>query len=271
MNERQRRCAATVKWGIALAIGLAIALGSTATAGAALLPASVPATHTPATSADTSPSVPPPWSQTTTVGVSVQGRPITLTTFGTSSVRVLFVGGVHGNEAGTRVANAFAQYLTAHPSACPRGIEIDVLACANPDGFVLGRRWNANGVDLNRNFPGPSWRPMRGTGGASGLFPASEPETQAMIHALDRGYIRVVSLHSRRGLVDFDGRGGYTIARRIGRAAHVRVRRLGNSARYSGSMGHYVPESLRIPIVTWELSSSRFTARVLKGLLVAAK
>ena len=31
------------------------------------------------------------------------------------------------------------------------------IPCLNPDGMQLGRRTNANGVDLNRNFPTKNW------------------------------------------------------------------------------------------------------------------
>ena len=31
------------------------------------------------------------------------------------------------------------------------------IPCLNPDGMQLGQRTNANGVDLNRNFPTKNW------------------------------------------------------------------------------------------------------------------
>ena len=34
-----------------------------------------------------------------------------------------------------------------------------VVQCVNPDGLLAGTRQNANGVDLNRNFPASTWRP----------------------------------------------------------------------------------------------------------------
>jgi hypothetical protein len=81
-------------------------------------------------------------------------------------------------------------------------------------------------------------------------------------------YSRVVSLHSRGGFIDYDGSGGWTIARRMSRASHVRMHKLGA---YHGSMGSFVPEKHRIPIVTWELSSRVLTSRVRAGMLAALR
>ena len=38
-----------------------------------------------------------------------------------------------------------------------RGANILFIPCLNPDGMALGTRTNANGVDLNRNFPTKNW------------------------------------------------------------------------------------------------------------------
>lgn len=34
-------------------------------------------------------------------------------------------------------------------------VQVHLLPAMNPDGFALRRRENANGVDLNRDFPDP--------------------------------------------------------------------------------------------------------------------
>ncbi len=43
-------------------------------------------------------------------------------------------------------------------SARPIGLRHHVVLAVNPDGCQLGLRANANGVDLNRNFPAANWR-----------------------------------------------------------------------------------------------------------------
>lgn len=50
-------------------------------------------------------------------------------------------------------------------------VSVWLLPELNPDGVAAGTRWNANGVDLNRNFP---WDWRASTGGPS---PLSEPES----------------------------------------------------------------------------------------------
>jgi murein peptide amidase A len=255
------------------AASLACSPKASAARGPALLAAATGTTDvsgTADTSATLDTSGTPSQSLTRSVGSSVQGRPIVLETFGSGRRHVLIVGGVHGNEYGGPLAARFSAFLRANPSAIPSGTQVDVIAYANPDGRALGRRTNAHNVDINRNFPSRSWSRTRGVGEASpGARPGSEPETQALIGVLAVGrYIRVVSMHSHAGIIDYDGKGGWTLARRISRASRVRVHRL---PAYHGSMGSYIPEKYRTPIITWELSSRTLTSRVKAGLLAATK
>ncbi len=218
------------------------------------------------------PSVEATWPATQAVGKTVQGRRMTLLRFGKSSRRILIVGGIHGDEAGAPVAEAFAAYLKAHRSAVPKGLQVDILARANPDGVAMGTRSNARGVDLNRNFPSRTWRKIGTPGRTSGRYAGSEPETKALSRVLSAGkYVRVISLHSSGGIVDYAGPGGRTIAARVANASHMRLAHIGAPSRYPGSMGHYVPERFGIPIVTWELASRRMTDSVRNGLLAALR
>ena len=149
-----------------------------------------------------------------TIGRSHLGRPITVTQLGAGSRRLLIVGGVHGNESGTAVAEQFVAYLLAHPGALPSGARLDVIVCANPDGYARRMRGNARSVDLNRNLPTADWRRRLsalnepgGPGLTGGAGPGSEPETKALLAYLRRGFSVVVSLHSRAGILDCTGPG----------------------------------------------------------------
>ena len=87
------------------------------------------------------------------VGTSVQGQPLRVLTVGHGPRKVLFIGGIHGDEAEGSVAAAKLPeaFLAAGLSDA---VTLTILEDANPDGRAAGTRGNANGVDVNRNFPG---------------------------------------------------------------------------------------------------------------------
>jgi peptidoglycan hydrolase-like protein with peptidoglycan-binding domain len=120
--------------------------------------------------------------QQITIGTSVQGRPIIATERGTSGGKVVLVFGViHGNENAGR---KMIELLKTQP--VPPGIDLWLVDSMNPDGEALNQRQNANGVDLNRNFP-RGWGPLGSPGywQYAGPSAASEPETQAAVWLID--------------------------------------------------------------------------------------
>ena len=57
----------------------------------------------------------------------------------------------------------------------PFSVLVAVIAVANPDGLQKQTRTNANGVDINRNFPASNWQSsLRKTQYYNGPAPASE-------------------------------------------------------------------------------------------------
>lgn len=113
------------------------------------------------------------------VGRSHRGRTIYAVRQGNPlSVNVLLaLGQMHGSEpAGLRVIDRVRRRVVA-PDA---DYQLWTIRTMNPDGAARGNRYNARGVDLNRNFPG-SWS---GRHYRSGRAAASEPETRAMIRFL---------------------------------------------------------------------------------------
>lgn len=264
-SQGRGRTPATACVASLFALALVIAYGGVAEAHAA-----APRNWSPLPGR-TLPAVAPPaaprvaWSS---IGTSVRGRPILLASFGASSRRVLYVGGIHGDEYGADVAEAFAAFLAAHPAAVPAGTRIDVIACLDPDGRAAGTRGNARGVDLNRNLPSTNWRSLVDRGCTAGTGPGSEPETKALVGRLGQGYAAVVALHSTGPLLDYDGPGSYALARRMAIASGFRLTKL---PAYTGSLGSYVPERFGAPVVTVELASRSLTRGVLAGLLVGAR
>ena len=160
---------------------------------------------------------------------SLQGRPIVAyqTGYGRGHP-VLVFGAIHGDEtAGIPIADR----LLHEP--LPPGADIWVVPDLNPDGAALHRRQNADGIDLNRNFP-YRWQPI-GVGGAfdyPGPRPLSEPESAfaaRLIHQLHPAI--TIWFHQALRVVDLSG-GSSSIERRFARLVGLPVRRL---ERYPGS------------------------------------
>lgn len=123
------------------------------------------------------------------IGHSVKGVPIRAWRVGDPRARTKAVAlaTLHGDES------APGQILQAlRDGRRVRGIDLWVIPVVNPDGLRRGTRRNANGVDLNRNFPRAWTRRVAG----SGPRPASEPETRAVMRFVRRVDPRfVVSFH----------------------------------------------------------------------------
>jgi protein MpaA len=112
-------------------------------------------------------------------GRSVQGVPLTFyrRQSGSDGARVLVIGCIHGDEF---VGNRVVDILRDMP--LEGNIDLWMVRSMNPDGQQLRTRQNANGVDLNRNFPG-NWQKIGSPGSwqYSGSDSASEPEVQGVV------------------------------------------------------------------------------------------
>jgi protein MpaA len=142
-------------------------------------------------------------------GYSVEGTPLQVWEPACSKVELLVFAGIHGEEPDTTVLLS-----RAFRSMDKRSRTCAVILCANPDGLRNGTRGNANGVDLNRNFPSSNWAtdPVthRWNVGSDSLVelspgckPCSEPETVALKKLVE--YLApecIISIHSPLGLVD---------------------------------------------------------------------
>ena len=113
------------------------------------------------------------------IGHSVRGRPIWAYRRGNPDAErvVVVVGQMHGDEpAGVVTARSIRDRMPISERA-----QVWVVPTMNPDGLAADSRYNARGVDLNRNWP-TNWEP----GGTAGSGPVSEPETRAMLWFLKR-------------------------------------------------------------------------------------
>jgi hypothetical protein len=136
------------------------------------------------------------------IGRSVEGRPITVERVGTGPIDVLVVGGIHGGYEHNSIvlARRLLRHYVAQPSQLPGEVTLHVIDNMNPDGLyritggtpiaefdfrlvnTVPGRFNARGVDLNRNWDG-DWQPTSYWGNRevdAGNEPFSEPETQVV-------------------------------------------------------------------------------------------
>lgn len=161
----------------------------------------------------------------TEIGTSVEDREIMAYHFGTGEEEVLFVGGIHGGYEWNTVLLAYElmDHLEDNPDVIPENVRVTVIPVLNPDGLnkVVGTagkftredvpasieatipgRFNANNVDLNRNFDcdwqaSGTWQSRTVSGGSEAF---SEPESQAFENYVEENDpIAVVVWYSAAG------------------------------------------------------------------------
>ena len=88
-----------------------------------------------------------------TVGYTVQNRPIDLLKIGSGDYQVLMWSQMHGNESTTTKAllDFIPWFLSEAQLKYQKAFTLHIIPQLNPDGSHLYTRANANGVDLNRD------------------------------------------------------------------------------------------------------------------------
>jgi len=158
------------------------------------------------------------------LGRSADGRPIVarMVLSGTARRSVLVVGSIAGDEPeGIAVTR-----LLASEAGIP-GVRLWLIPDMNPDGAARGTRDNADGVDLNRNFPF-RWRHLGapGTRFYSGPRASSEPESRAIEAFIRRTRPNLaIWLHQPYGLVD-DSEGPHWAEQLLARSLALPLERL---------------------------------------------
>jgi murein peptide amidase A len=170
--------------------------------------------------------------------------------------KILILGGIHGDEySSVTIMFKWMKILDRYHSGL---FHWKVAPLVNPDGLLQkkSQRMNANGVDLNRNFPNNGnphasleyWKdraysdPRR----YPGKTPASEAETQWLIDLINEFRPdAIVAVHAPFGIVDFDGP-----PQPPSHLGPLYLKLLGT---YPGSLGNYAGLQQKIPVVTIEL------------------
>lgn len=123
-----------------------------------------------------------------TFGTSAEGRELRGYRIGSGTRILMLIGAVHGGfETNTSaLIEQLAAHFRDHPAELLPEVSLILIPSLNPDGVSRGRvlegRFNANAVDLNRNW-GCGWEPVayfRDQVVGAGSVPFSEPETAAL-------------------------------------------------------------------------------------------
>lgn len=171
-------------------------------------------------------------------------------------LKILVLSLIHGDEfASGSVSRAWMERLNdLEPRSHWR-----ILPVTNPDGLKLRHRPNANGVDINRNFPTKNWDELahkvwkhryKATWRKfPGKSAASEKETQCIIaHIQDFTPDFIISIHTPLGHLDFDGpKMNYPNFNLLP------WRKFGH---YPGSLGRYMWRDNKTPVLTVELKGA---------------
>jgi len=194
------------------------------------------------------------------IGTSIQQRPIMCLVLGNGSDVTLIMATIHGNEAaGTPLVRSLSWYLRQRPEMLA-GRKVVLMAVANPDGMANNSRYNAKGIDLNRNFEARN----RVNSKQTGLTALSEPEARTIKQVIQQYKPdRIVTIHQPLNCIDYDGP-ARMLAERMGQYCALPVKKLGARP---GSLGSYAGVTLGIPIVTFEMlpADSQLNSQALWG------
>lgn len=176
---------------------------------------------------------------------------------GDKNAKVLIIGVFHGDEPQGKYL--IDEYIKTNST---KGLLF--IPCLNPDGLQLGKRTNANGVDLNRNFPTKNWGKNEGENATcndantdyyGGKSAGSEIETQFLIDTIDEFKPQIIlTLHAPYKVVNYDGP-AKEISEKISQIINYPVEK---SIGYPtpGSFGTYAGVDRQIPTITLELDET---------------
>jgi len=202
------------------------------------------------------------------IGTSAGGRDITAYHYGAGDTELLFVGGIHGGYEWNTVLLAYEimDHLKENPDVIPENIKVTIIPVLNPDGLhktvgtdgrfaasdvpqaigdTVPGRFNANDVDLNRNFncdwqAQGTWQSKTVSGGTEAF---SEPEAQAM-----KDYVQA---HSPSAAVVYYSAAGGVFASNCHNGILPETRTIMNT--YAGASGYRAYEDFDFYKITGDM------------------
>ena len=201
------------------------------------------------------PPPPPVRFEEVVLGQSVQGRDLVMTILRGGPESLLIIGGVHGNEqTSVDVASGLLELLRDQPELA-RGKTVAIFPNSNPDGYARNSRYNANRIDVNRNFDATNFKPAMQAGLRSGTAPLTEPESRAIVRAIEMIDPKLlISIHSTnrgRHCNNWDGPAEHVAALMSKHNGYPPAATMGYPT--PGSLGSYAGIDRQIPMITLEL------------------
>ncbi len=209
------------------------------------------------------------------LGKSVKGVDIKGYAFGeqNSFNKTLIIGAIHGVEPQSKdVCEFYIEEIKDKPF--PDDCYLLIIPCINPDGIALKTRGNANGVDLNRNFPSSTWKNVPVSGNAAyhpGLEPASEPETKIIVNLLkNQNFKKIIAIHTNHyiqfpnsPMINYDGEQSRELAEKLSNATGLLAT---SDVGYPtpGAMGFWVGKDLKKISITVELDDEKSSKELYK-------
>ena len=209
------------------------------------------------------------------LGKSVEGREIKGYSFGIedSFNKTLIIGAIHGVEPQSKdVCDFYIEEIKN--KAFPEDCYLLIIPCINPDGLFHKTRGNANGVDLNRNFPSSTWKSVPVSGNNAyhpGIEPASEAETKIIVNLLNKyNFKKVVAIHtnhfiqfSNPPLINYDGEQSRELAEKLSHATGL-ISKGDIGYPTPGSLGFWIGKDLKRVSITVELDDKKDSRELYK-------
>jgi protein MpaA len=215
---------------------------------------------------------------------SYWGNPIVWFVYGdkkkaTSANTTVILCGVHGDEiTPVKFCYDVLEDIKQNPELVKDSLVV-IAPLVTPDSFFRKKptRYNARGVDVNRNFPTRDWdanaiklwksRYHSDKRRYPGKKSMSEQETYFQVNLIKRYKPgKILSVHSPLTLIDYDGpsaadheHGGIAEQLLIQMSNKAGKYRINNYPFFTGSLGNWAGNERRIPTYTLELPNSDWT------------